>query len=288
MMTKVLTLMSLIAWLATAPAWAAGANANAASTNTSPTANTNPTAAATDDDDDGKDTEISDILNSVGYPELQVVPRASERLRMEAKAERGNWFYAHWPIELSGFATMYVGLSAKSNRRTDLTDHDNQNADGIGAAATAIGASWMIGGLLVGADRPYTSGYRALVAATPTADKDAAKKDDRAALLRERLAEEALERPAKTMRVLQWASIISNFAGNAAVLPYSKDKGKVMAGIGMVLSCLPLMFNDRAIDIYDKHIEYKKKIYAPIHASSVNYDPTTKTWTPMENLVWRF
>jgi hypothetical protein len=239
-------------------------------------------ASAADDDDDGKDSEITDILNSVGYPELQVVPRASERLKIEAKAERGNWFYAHWPIELSGLTTLYVGVTSKSNRRVDLDEHQTANANSTASIATAVGASWIVGGLLVGADKPYTTGFRALSA------KPENKKDERAALLRERLAEEALERPARTMKVLQWASVITNFSANALVLDYGDDKGKVMAGIGLVMSCLPFMFNDRAIDINEKHIEYKKKIYAPIHTGSFHFDPYSKTLTPMETLTWRF
>ncbi len=53
-----------------------------------------PGTDPTDDDEDKTDNEVANILNSMGYPELQVVPRASERLRIEAKEERGNWFYA--------------------------------------------------------------------------------------------------------------------------------------------------------------------------------------------------
>lgn len=229
-----------------------------------------------------KDTEITQILNSVGYPELQVVPRASERLRIEAKAERGNWSYAHWPIELSGLTTLFVGVTAKSNRRNNLTEHEKGNATSLASAATAVGAGWIIGGLILGADKPYADGYRSL------SSKADDKKDERGALLRERLAEEALERPARNMRVLQWASVITNAGASALVGNYGNDKGKVIAGVGVLLAFLPIMFNDHAIDVYEKHIEYKKKIYAPIRTGSFHYDPTSKTLTPMQNLVWNF
>jgi hypothetical protein len=239
------------------------------------------TATTADDDDDTKDGEITDILNSVGYPELQVVPRASERLRMEAKAERGNWFYAHWPMEISGLTTLYVGLSAKANRRDDLSTREESNAKSFASATTMVGLGWVVGGLLLGADKPYGDGMRNI-------SKVEGKKDERSALFRERLSEEALERPAKTMRVLEWASFITNFGANALILDYGNDKGKVIAGIGVVMAFLPFMFEDRSIDLYEKHLEYKKKIYAPIKSASVSYDPRSKTWTPMTNLSWNF
>jgi hypothetical protein len=113
-------------------------------------------------------------------------------------------------------------------------------------------------------------------------------KDQRSTLLRERLAEEALERPAKVMRVLQYISLTTNFTMSALNIPYASDKGKITAGLGAVLAFLPLMFNDHAVDVYDKHIEYKKKIYAPLKTGALEYDPVSHTFTPMTKLVWLF
>src|SRR4051812_9491056 len=97
-----------------------------------------------EDKDDKAENEIANILNSMGYPELQVVPRASERLRMEAKEERGNWFVAHWPVELSGLVTMGVGLSTKT--RDGLSSGDEADAKTIKNLTTAVGAAWLVGG----------------------------------------------------------------------------------------------------------------------------------------------
>jgi hypothetical protein len=232
------------------------------------------------DKDDGGDTEISNILSSVGYPELQVVPRASERLRLEARAERGNWFVQHWPVELSGLATMFVGLSSRHNRRDDITTKEKSDADSISAITTAVGAGWLLGGLILGIEKPYANGYRGIAKR-----KD---KDERDALLKERLAEEALERPAKVMRALQYVSLATNFTMSALNIPYSNDKGKVTAGVGAVLAFLPLLFTDHTIEVYDKHIEYKKKIYAPLKTGALQYDPVSHTFTPMTKLVWMF
>ncbi len=233
-----------------------------------------------DKDDDDEKNDVSHILESMGYPELQVVPRASERLRMEAKAESGSWLITHWPIELSGLATAYVGFTSKNNLRGDLTNKNKDDAATISMATTAIGVGWVIGGIAMGAQRPYYNGERAL--------KKYPGKDERSTLLRERLAEEALERPARTMRILQTVSVITNVAANTMSVLYADDYGKMVAGVSIVLSFLPLMFEDHSISVYDKHIEYKKKIYAPLKSASVSYDPYSRTLTPVTTLTWTY
>ncbi|NJL24774.1 MAG: hypothetical protein HC902_06130 [Calothrix sp. SM1_5_4] len=147
---------------------------------------------AEEKEENNSDPEISEILNSVGYPELQVVPRASERLLIEAKAERGSWFIQHWPVELSGLTTLYVGLTSKNNRAQGLTAEQKKDADSINAATTAVGAGWIVGGLILGAQMPYATGMRAIGRTKG--------KDDRSVLMRERLAEEHLENRARDAR----------------------------------------------------------------------------------------
>lgn len=238
-------------------------------------------AFAAEDEEKDKDkdaeNEIANILNAMGYPELQVVPRASERLRMEAKDERGNWFVAHWPIELSGIVTMGVGLT--NQVRDGLSDKEETDAKMIKNLTTATGAAWLIGGLVLGIQKPYATGYYRI--GKPV-------KDERGALMRERLAEESLERPAKTMRVLQHISVATNFVMNGLSAIYADDKGRVVAGVGAVLAFLPYMFEDHSITAYNKHVEYKKKIYTPIKGASLYYDPVYKSTTPLTTLTWNF
>lgn len=243
--------------------------------------------AAEDDKDDDRDedkNDVSQILSSMGYPELQVVPRASERLRMEGKAEAGSWFATHWPIELSGLVTLYVGQTSTSHRRDDLNAKQKDDSDTIALVTKAVGLAWIVGGVAIGAQRPYFNGERSL--------KKYNGKDERSQLLRERLAEEALERPARTMRVLQPIAVITNLTVNGLSALYTDDQGKMMAGLGVILSFLPVMFQDHNISVYDKHIEYKKKIYAPLKSAQVStglfFDPYTKSAVPTTTLTWNF
>lgn len=238
--------------------------------------------AAEKEDEEDQDTksDVSDILNSMGYPELQVVPRASERLKMEAKAESGSWFVSHWPIEVSGLATLYTGFSSSSNRKENLSTKNEDDANTIATVTQAVGASWLAAGLLIGAQRPYYNGEKAI--------KKFTGKDERSQLMRERLAEESLEKPARTMRVLTVVSVITNFTMNGLSAIYADDQGKMVAGVSAILAFLPLMFKDPSIAIHDKHIEYKKKIYAPLKSASVRLEPESKTLTPMTQLTWYF
>lgn len=237
-----------------------------------------------DDDKDEDKNDVSQILSSMGYPELQVVPRASERLKMEAKAENGSWFITHWPIMLSGLTTFYIGQTSSSRFNDDLSAKQEDDANTIALVTKAVGAAWFIGGIAIGAQRPYANGNRAVIR-TPA-------KDERGQLLRERLAEEALERPARTMKVLQTVSVITNFTVNALSAIHTDDEGKMYAGVGAILSFLPLMFRDHNINVYEKHIEYKKKIYAPLKSAQVStglyYDTYSKTAVPTTNLLWTF
>lgn len=235
-------------------------------------------AAANANEEEVSDPEISEILDGMGYPELQVVPRATERLKIEAKAESGNWYVAHWPVELSGLATLTVGLMTAN--KDDLSSDEKDNATTIRTFTQAVGLSWIVGGVLLGAQKPYNRGQKAV--------NKVNGKDERSILLRERLAEEAMEKPARTMRMLEHVAVATNFTMSALSMVYTDDEGKVVAGIGALLSFLPYMFQDSSIGVYDKHIEYKKKIYTPLKGASVWMDPESKKLTPMTTLAWTF
>ena len=229
-------------------------------------------------DGDEVDTDIGGILDGMGYPELQVVPRASERLRIEAKAESGSWWVMHWPVQLSGLATLGVGLM--DSQDTDLNAEEKDSAENISLIAKAVGAGWLVGGVILGAQRPYSRGQKSVSKIN--------EKSERATLLKERMAEEVLERPARTMRVLQHVSVATNFSVNVLSAMYADKQGTVVAGVAALLSFLPYMFEDHTVSVYNKHTEYKRKIYTPIKGASVYVDPETKKLTPLTTLAWTF
>jgi hypothetical protein len=231
-------------------------------------------------EDPAKRNEISDILDSMGYPELQVVPRASERLAIEAKAEDTSAAFTHWPVQFAGLTTAIVGFMAKGNSRTDLTTKEQSDTTTIASVTQVVGLGWIVGGAIMGLQRPYRSGERAI--------SKYPGKDDRSTLMRERLAEETLEKPARTARVMENFAVITDVTMNIACAWHANETGKISAGIGVLLSFLPYVFEDHAIDVYERQMEYKKKIYTPIKSVSFSYDPNHKTLTPLAGLTWNF
>lgn len=226
-------------------------------------------------------SDITDIVDKLEYPELQVVPRASQRLKIEAADEDHNWYYAHWPVEVAGLMTLMTGLQA-STLRDGLLAQEKTDSAFVSNITKTIGAGWLIGGVLVGLQQPYRSGMK-MIAHTKDSEKG-----DRAALLRERLAEEALERPAKMMKVITVASSITNCAASLLMGYYLTDQGRMVAGASAILAWLPFMFEDHSIEVYEKHLEYKKKIYGPLTGVAVGFDPKTRQAVPMTQLTWNF
>lgn len=225
--------------------------------------------------------EISKLVDQLDYPELQVVPRASQRLRMEAASEEFNWYYIHWTTEIAGLATLYQGMTGPSSLRSDLSDSQKNDAKLVGTMTQMVGLGWIAAGVIVGSSRPYRTGMQNI-------SKYNNEKGERAALLRERLAEEALERPAQIMRPLTLTAALSCFAMNAATFNYVNDQARISVAVSALISFLPVMFSDYSVNVYDKHLEYKKKIYGPLTSSGFGIDPKTQALYPTATLTWNF
>ncbi len=63
------------------------------------------------------------FLNSLDYPELQVVPRASERLQMDVAKEQEKGWYLFWPFHVASGTTLLAALMHK-NRFNPLSESD--------------------------------------------------------------------------------------------------------------------------------------------------------------------
>lgn len=224
--------------------------------------------------------DVGALVKDLDYPELQVVPRASERLKMEAKDEDSGWFVTHWTIEVAGLATAFTGFQGKSELRESLTEAQKSDAASVATLTQAVGLGWFAAGIILGLQRPYRAGMNSIAKVSG--------KDERSVLLRERLAEEALEKPTRYIRPIQVAAVVTNLGMNFLMGSYMTDKGRLTAGVAATLSLLPFMIEDATILTWDKHREYKKKIYGPLSSTSFGYDEKGKTFYPMANFLWTF
>ncbi|HPI39729.1 MAG TPA: hypothetical protein PLJ21_02935 [Pseudobdellovibrionaceae bacterium] len=201
--------------------------------------------------------EKENIIDSIDYPELQVVPRASERLLEEARFERDYGFFTHWTYWVSGAMTLYAGTSLGGTHKDPAASAVEKDS-----AANATKFSQVVGGgsLLLAAYMSYSKPYVSQLEKVQKIKPGNRRSD----LLRERYAEEGLENPAKLISTLNWIVFFSNFISAGIVSSYANANTNVFALSAVLTSTLPFLFKHSYITVYEKHLEYKRKIYTPI------------------------
>ncbi len=191
------------------------------------------------------------------YPELNVVPRASDRIRMEVRSEEGHAWKSNLALQMSSFLTLSSGILAGSNLRED---DDKSYAPEV---AMTVGAGWFVASIWASAKyRPYRNSFLKL--------RKKPYRTKREKLTKERLAEEEINSLRSMGQKIRWASAASNFATSMYLMDAiddSTDEGKKVRGlasISAVASLIPLFFPYRWETVATEQDKYKKKIYAPV------------------------
>lgn len=220
--------------------------------------------------------EATDFLRNLDYPELMVVPRASERLVLEAQNEREMGALMHWTFEISGLATLTAGFMSRGKYKQESpTDQEKKDHDNASLTAIGVGATWLGIATYYTLRKPYQT--------TAASLRSARSGDRKSDLLRERLAEEGLQRPAEEIKMLTHLSVISNLAASMYVLSMSNGDMRYYAVMAGFASITPYLFDSRYVENFNKHQEYKRKIYAPLVGYTV--DANLK---PMLTASWSF
>ncbi len=208
------------------------------------------------------------------YPELLVVPRASQTLAKKAADENQSRFTTHLLLQAPAVLTLTAGLSAMGMK-------EDQSKD-TGLFATGVGASWLMMTVFMSAAyTPYRSGLQEV--------SSMGKKSVEQTLAAERRAEEALQYPAYIMRRLQYISVLTQFGAGVAVagLAEENESSKVLGGMAAAAALLPLIFSHPWIEAYDQQLEYKKRIYGPLSEVTLLLDNRTGRLVPGFSLrVW--
>lgn len=250
---------------------------HANATATASTINTTSNDKSTDDD--------FKFLESLDYPELQVVPRASERLVNEAQVEKEKGWLIYWPLQVSAVATLTTGLVVNEKYKDGITDQQKLDADMGSKAAIGVGLAWLGLTYYMASQESYSSDLAKI--------RNYKVKDKRTDLYRERMSEEALERPARMLKILTWTSVATNLLANVSAASNRPRDYNLYPVIGGLLSFMPLIFQSRYIDNYSKHLEYKRKIYTPlayVEAWQLNglQASAELVFAPRLNLIWSF
>jgi hypothetical protein len=193
------------------------------------------------------------------YPELQVRPLATQRIKMQAIKEHKRGWVFQPSMQISAAMTFSAGILQYGN--VEEADDTKKISPVVG---TIIGASWLGVNYFVGQHmKVYRSALREIKAMP---NKTATQK-----LVRERMAEEAINRAAKLENRMKWISVATNAGANLFMLSkVEKDTtSEVFNVASLAASLAPLLFNTDWRDIAKNQRRYKKRIYGPILTTSV-------------------
>lgn len=201
------------------------------------------------------------------YPELSVVPRASERLDSEAKRENSGSWQNHIPLLVPATLNLTSGLLLQLSGTKSDTEPTNTGAKYAPWVGMGVGLAWwgVTLGILENAS-VYSDASRevkAMPARTP-----------REQLLRERRAEESLRAAGSLARRLKYISALSNVLAGGFMISSSQNRefSRYFAVATTLSALTPFIFPHRWETVDEIHRDYKKRIYGPI--VGVSFFPT--------------
>ncbi len=215
------------------------------------------------------------------YPELSVVPLASDRLVQQREIERADGWKTHANILFPASMSFIAGAGLLADGpRPDSQNDLNRAAPYIGMGVGAIW--WLATTVWIHPMDPYGKGAEEVSKITGKSTRDL--------LTRERMAEETIQRAAKIAKKMKWLSVVSNLAASALMGSAGKPDGwsNALAGVSAVASLTPLIFKHRWEETASLQEEYKRRIYAPVAGPTLLTDPYGRSVSPGVSLSLRF
>ncbi len=212
------------------------------------------------------------------YPELNVTPRASERIKLEIRDEAGSAWSSHMAIQASGLMTLAAGAMAGSEIREEKVDGDIAPTIAMGIGALWLGATaWAAASY-----RPYRRRYNRL--------RRMPYKTKRQKLTVERLAEEEINALALVGKRLRWFSAFTNLAASAFLIDNvnGKTDAYIAANFAALMSLSPLFIKYHWETVAEEQKKYKKKIFSPVAIVPIFKNPITGKSSSGVSLVFSF
>jgi len=191
------------------------------------------------------------------YPELNVTPRASDRLKIEADKESQNRVGFQMPITASALLTLTAGIM----QDVDTSSDPEKRSPLVGIV---VGGSWLaLNAYMSFSYQGYRRAYQEI--------KDMPVKSEREQLTRERLAEEQINRLGRLGKTMRYLSFATNGAASLYLLSNSKKdtKSQIIDGLAAVGSLLPMLFSNQWEDTAREQELYKRKIFAPVASTGL-------------------
>ena len=221
-----------------------------------------------------------DDLKALDYPELQVVPRASERLALEAGAVRDRGVLLLFPYVASSVMSLSSGLIVNSGLKPDLDAEERSRTVTNSKLAIGVGA--------VGLGMVYWYTYADHYGSALAQIRGFKNRDRRTELLKERLAEEAFEKSANLITQWKWIFAITNMVASVQLTGKTTGDTNVIPNFSVAAAFLPLLITTGYESNYSKQQEYKRRIYVPLTWFDYGYNPEFAGWQPQLNAVWTF
>ncbi len=219
-------------------------------------------------------------LKALDYPELQVVPRASERLEMGAIAVKDRGVMLLFPYMASSVMTLAAGVIVNSSIRPELSENDKREASVASKFAIGIGAA--------GIGLAYWFTYSDNYGITLAQIRGFKNKDRRTELFKERLSEEVFEKTAKQASQWKWVFATANLLTSLQLTGKSTGANNIVPTLGVAAALLPLFITTSYETNYRKQLEYKRRIYVPLTWFDYQYNARQASWQPQLNAVWTF
>ncbi len=206
---------------------------------------------------------------TLSYPELEVTPRASERLNMLAEKEQKASLLALLPMQISALSTLTTGILRSSSLKDKYQREDAGPNPGL-----IVGAFWLGMNFYMGQK------YKVYETALTEVNKVQGK-TTRDQLMKERLAEEGINNSASLASKLKWLSVGTNFGANLVMISQvkSKSKAQYIGAISVLTSLAPLLFTSEWETVAQDQQTYKKKVYGPIFTTSL-FETSTGKFNP--------
>lgn len=197
------------------------------------------------------------------YPELQVSPRASERLALESEYEHDRPYKFQMPITYASAATLFTALTLDTDTGRDPDRHARMTG-------TIVGAGWLALNMYMAYSYRAYSSANQKISILPS-------KTAREQLVKERMAEEELNHLGRIGRTMKWGSFATNLLSSAYMASNAKrnSNSKVYSGLAVVTSFLPLIFSNHFETVAAEQQQYKKKIFGTISSNFLFLDPVT-------------
>lgn len=220
------------------------------------------------------------FAQELSYPELNVTPRATDRIKIEMKQEAGKAWSQHMAIQLSSIATLAAGAMGGSSIQEGKEENGGDMAPTI---AVAVGGAWLGATAWAAMSfRPYRSAYNRF--------KRMPYKTKRDKLTVERLAEEEINALRTMGKRIRWFSAATNLAASGYLLENleSESDAQIAAGFSALLALGPIFFKYHWEDVATEQEKYKKKIFSPVAMLPITKNPFSNDRASGVSLLYTF